>query len=354
MVRAGMRRAGSSSGGGGGGAFDGLTGIDTPLEGNGTVANHLRIPAATGASAGHMTAAQVAALTDTAAIAATALQTVSVTAPIAGAGTAGSPLSLPAATNAAAGHMSAGHVSALEALAAGQGLGWVSRYIADAVTKAGISDSTLQYIDQKAGFLTFGSGGTNYDWEAVVVSGGAIDHGVTLSSERGGYWRATRSTTTGTVHYQRRVGSFFEGNGGAGRRWYMRGRVQLQGIIGMGASAIIAFGASNSGAHANFIDVGVVAANSTAKFSARITGTTTVNLISTVNLDTTAWHDVILWCDGTNTFLSVDSEAAVSGAYVAFTNPLRPNIAYIADGTAGTRELYGQRMLWAVEEDADL
>lgn len=268
-----------------------------------------------------------------------------VTAPLTGIGTAPSPLAMPAATAGAPGYMTAAQAGFI---AAG-GLGWKNRTIARAIAKAGIADDRLVVIDYEGGGMN-NSATANTSWTAVTIAGGDVNYS-NLNADRGALTRFSRLTTTGTVHIQRNCAGLIAGAAATGIRWYFRFRLKMGSLAGMGASAVIGLGASNNFAHTNFIDVGCVAANSTTKWSARLTGTTTLNLISTVNMDATArWIE--LWCDGTNTFLSVDDETPLSGAYVAFTIPPRPNLCYILDGTAGTREFTIDRGFWSAEESA--
>ena len=269
-----------------------------------------------------------------------------VSAPLTGEGTGGQPLAIAAATASVPGYM-----TAAQAAIVGQGgLGWQNRTLARVISKLAIADESINALTIEGGL---GSSGTNATiepgWLAIVTAGGGPN---TNSTGRGAISTISRGVTTGSIHYQRNAGPVFEGGGLAGRKWYLRVRVKYTGMTGFNAAAIYAFGASNSGAHASFIDVGVVAANSITKYSARITGTSTVNLISTVSFDSTTYRWVECWCDGTNTFLSVDDETPVSGAYVAFSAALKANLAYIVDATVGTRDINIDRAMWAVENPA--
>lgn len=293
-----MSGGGSSSGGNdaasspGGGSFAGLTGVTTPLTGIGTAGSPLAMPAATASSPGYMTAAQAAQIANA--------------------------------------------------------VGWYNRTIAKAMTRAGFaSDEQIAIVSIEGHGFNYNTAGYTDAWFGVTVAGGVPDFVTT--NDRGGLTRFRRSTASGTMHLQRNIGPFMEGGGATGKRWYMRARIRVT-TTGMGAAAIVAFGASNDGAHGSFVDVGVVAANSTTKYSARLTGTTTVNLISTVSFDQVTCRWVELWCDGTNTFLSVEDETPVSGAYVAFTPALKPNACYILDATTGTRDLLIDRAFWAAEQ----
>jgi hypothetical protein len=268
-----------------------------------------------------------------------------VTAPLTGLGTAGNPLAMPAASAGQAGYMTAAQVAQL---AGNTGQGWLARTIARAVSKAGFSsDEAIALCTVEAGGINFAATATD-TWTQVDVGGGSADYS-SGNGDRGGLVRINRTVTNGTIHLQRNCSGFLEGNGTTGKKFYYRARKKFGSLAGAGASIILAAGFSNNFAHASFIDVGIVAANSTAKYSARVTGTTTVNLISTVNVDLNC-HWFELWSDGTNLFLSVDDEAAVSGAYVVFTPSLRPNLCYVSDATAGTRTMHIDRALWATEQ----
>lgn len=92
--------------------------------------------------------------------------------------------------------------------------------------------------------------------------------------------------------------------------WHIAGRMRL--ATAPGAGEIKAVTLDNNTANGS-MRVGLIGPTSTTKFVFAITDQagTLVTALSSVNLDTTNFHTVELWCDGVNVYGSVDGETPV-------------------------------------------
>jgi len=92
-------------------------------------------------------------------------------------------------------------------------------------------------------------------------------------------------------------------------RFYMASRLRVP--AGTPADGLAIFGITDAGASP--VMAGYIGAISVAKFALAGAGT---NALSTINLNAN-WHDIEVWCDATNYYLSVDAETPVVMAPIA-------------------------------------
>lgn len=105
----------------------------------------------------------------------------------------------------------------------------------------------------------------------------------------------------------------------------------------MGADTIVAHGCQHyTGGRTNCVDLGIEAVGSATKWVCHIIDSTSeTRIVSAVNIDT-AWHNMVAWCDGSNTYFSVDGETPVAlGRVTNFAVAQSPVLHYIT-GAGGT------------------